>query len=238
MQFILWFSSHFLSSEFISHTHTHNCLNWGNLNHTGTSSVSWSGKYGFYFSRLYCTLEKDPNRGWVDQSAINIFLNGFLIATPFSFSCFFSFLLLFVSTIRYCYGFYLAITLFWMYKLFTKKICGDNQGAWSRAAASINLWTLSQNISHIVTVSSLGAHSPSLGQTRQRNAIYIYIYNHYSIYILKFTIWKTTYSVNLSLVLLLTDFVIYCKYEYTFCLIPTLTSELGGYISGNKCGKY
>ena len=38
--------------------------------------------------------------------------NGFLIATPFSFSYFFSFVLLFVSVIRYCYGFYLAITLF------------------------------------------------------------------------------------------------------------------------------
>ena len=207
MCFILWLSSHFLSSEFISlslslslslthtHTHTHKCLSWWNLNHTGTSSVSSSGKYSSYFSRLCCTLEKDPNRGWVDQSTISIFFNGVLIATHFSFSYFFSFLLLFVSVIRYCHGFYLAITLFWMYKLFAEKLCGGMRVAWAGAAARVSLWAPSQDISHTAPTCSRGT-SPSLGQTRQRNAVSVSV----SIYI------SVTFQiVNLSLVLLLAD---------------------------------
>ena len=163
-----------------THTHTHKCLNWWNLNHTGTSSVSSSGKYSSYFSRLCCTLEKDPNRGWVDQSTITIFFKGVLIATHFSFSYFFYFLLLFVSVIRYCHGFYLAVTLFWMYKLFAEKLCGGMRVAWAGASARVSLWAPSQDISHTVPTCSQGTLSFTWTNKTEKCYICVCIYIYLS----------------------------------------------------------
>lgn len=147
--------------------------------------------------------------------------NGFLIATYFSFSYFLSlslFVCVYIYVMFWClFSFYSVLNI---YKLFTKrKMCG----VWSRAAATVNLWALSQNISHTVATSSLGARSPSLGQIRQWSAIYQ---------------WFSKLQICLYLVLLLTDSGIYCKYNYTFCFISTPAAELGSYVSGNKDGRY